>query len=111
MEMGATGSLETIRDTRLRARILAYYRVAENQGADARWAAGHYQRLESALIAQGMAIADQMPLPELRERTQTAQLQAELRHARARTLTMFIFLESVAAARRELAEALEAASS
>jgi len=101
VEMGSTGSLQIVRDTHLRSQILAYYRVAENVGADARWAADHYERLESALLSEGIAIADRVPLAELKTRVRSERMQAELRHARARTLTLFFFLVALEL-RREL---------
>jgi hypothetical protein len=107
VEMTSTGSLQTIADTELRARLVAYYRVARNRRADARWAADHYERVESALRAQNVAVADAISLFELQRRFRSEEFQAELRHARAPTLMMFFFLEQIAGARRELLDAVE----
>lgn len=110
-EMLSTGTLGTIRDTKLRSRILEYYRVAEDRGADARWAAGHHEQFRAALFTQDIAVGDVISLRELRERLQGESMQTELRQARARTLVLLFFLERIAEARRGLLEAIEAGSS
>ncbi len=81
-EMLATGSLETVSDSRLRTSILRYYRTAEDMGENEQRAAEYRGRLEEAFSWIDVAVGDSLTLSELTFRvTGEPRLQVEFRRA------------------------------
>ena len=107
-EMLATGSLDVVTSLQLRTQILSYYRIALDQGDNARRAAPYQQRLEDALSEIDVATGDAISLSELQARISAdPSMHVALRQARVYVRLQLSFFRQADAARLELEQGLE----
>ncbi|UCC26577.1 MAG: hypothetical protein JSU98_05615 [Gemmatimonadales bacterium] len=64
-EMIATGAVRILKDNALRAAVMSYYQLAEDQGGNEQRQMGYNDRLEDALVSIGVAAGDDISLVDL----------------------------------------------
>lgn len=107
-EMLATGSLDVVTDSELRTQILSYYRIALDQGDNARRAAPYQQRLEDALSEIDVATGDEISMAELQARISAEpSVHVALRQARVYVRLQLSFFRQADAARLDLEQGVE----
>lgn len=111
-EMVATGSLRIVVNDHLRASIMRYYRVAQDQGENEQKDAGYKDRLEDALASIGVAPGDDLTLEELGARARAAppQFSVSVRRAQNSIRMQTIYYARIDLARRELETVLRSRS-
>ena len=106
-EMVATGSIRIVRDAELRSSILLYYRVARDQAGNEAIAGGYQDRLEDALASIGVAVGDDLTLPEIAARARTSPTFAVgVRRAQNRIRRQTFYYSVIETARLDLEAAL-----
>jgi hypothetical protein len=63
--MIATGAVRILKDNALRAAVMSYYQLAEDQGGNEQRQMGYNDRLEDALVSIGVAAGDDISLVDL----------------------------------------------
>ena len=101
--MVATGAVRILRDGDLRASVMSYYQIAEDQGGNEEREIGYNEKLEDAWSSIGVAAGDDLTMSELVSMARgVPTFQVEIRRAQTKIRQQSTYYSRIEAARREL---------